>query len=199
VSPPERPAAEEPAPRETAPPREEATAQEETAPREEPAPPPEDPPPPAPANGSPSPTNGASSGPVAVVPSPPSTGAPDLDGIVKVWPAVLDSLRSKHGELKAGIFERATPSKLSGEELVVSFPPSASFMKRKADDRAYCEALADAVRAVTGTGVLLRCELADEEPGSPAAGEAPTMSEDELIERLKAEFDAEEIPAEEES
>jgi hypothetical protein len=136
----------------------------------------------------------ASSAPVAV-----AAAEADLDGIAAVWPAVLESLKAQHGGLKAGIFERARPSRLSGGELVVSFPPSASFVKRKADERAYCDALADAVRAVTGAGVLLRCELDDEEPGADAPTVDRMMSEEELIDRLKAEFDAEEIPAEEES
>jgi DNA polymerase-3 subunit gamma/tau len=157
---------------------------------------------PAPAVG----TNGGSSPAPAPAPvaaaavdaAPP--GETDLGGIAAVWPAVLQTLKSEHGALKATIFQDATPSRLAGGELVVSFPPSAAFSKRKADDRAYCEALAEAVRSVTGTAVLLRCELAEEEPeGEAAPAHAPIMSEEELIDRLKSEFDAEEIPAEEES
>jgi DNA polymerase III subunit gamma/tau len=174
------------------------TVRRATAP--EPAQAPPAPPPPAPEDDAPQdagPETASNGGTVAV--APPPTGDADLDGIAAVWPAVLDSLKSRHGGLKAGIFERARPSRLADGELVVAFPPSASFLKRKADDREYCEALADAVRAVTGTGVLLRCELADEEPGAEAPAAEPRMSHDELIEAMKAEFDAEEIPAEEES
>jgi len=115
-------------------------------------------------------------------------------------PAVLESLKTEHGKLKAGVFEHAHPSRLAGEELVISFPQSKQLMKRMADGREYCEALGEAVRAVTGTGVLVRCELTDEDPVDDDVSAVPrTMSEEELIERLKAEFDAEEIPAEEES
>jgi DNA polymerase-3 subunit gamma/tau len=146
----------------------------------------------------PPPANGASSAPVAVA-APPS-GEPDLDGIRAVWPAVLESLKTNHGELKAGVFAHARPRSLAGEELVVAFPPSAEFMKRKADGREYCQALGEAVRSVTGAGVLVSCELADEEPAEDAAPAGPhALSEEELIERFKAELDAEEIPAEEES
>ena len=76
--------------------------------------------------------------------------------------------------------------------LVVTFPPSATFKRRKAQDREYCEALADAVRAVTGARVSLRCELGDEEGATPAQD---GLSEEELVARFVAEFDAEELPA----
>ena len=60
---------------------------------------------------------------------------------------------SAPGSLKAGIFAEASPAAVSDGELVVTFPPSATFKRRKAQDREYCEALADAVRAVTGARV----------------------------------------------
>jgi DNA polymerase III subunit gamma/tau len=166
------------------------------------APPVPEPPPPSP---SPEPEarsdeeESTSNGSPVAVAAPP-TGADDLDGIVAVWHAVIESLKSEHGELKAGVFEHARPTRLADEELVIAFPPSKQLMKRMADGREYCQALGEAVRAVTGTGVLVRCELGDEEPEESGPSDTPqTMSADEFIERFKAEFDAEEIPVEEES
>jgi DNA polymerase-3 subunit gamma/tau len=123
--------------------------------------------------------------------------APDgeLDGLRAVWPAVLETLREQSGPLKAGIFAEARPAELRDGQLVVIFPPSATFKKRKAQDSEYCEALADAVRTVTGARVRLRCELSDgDEPAAVAAGPAP-LSEEELFARFMTEFDAEELPA----
>ena len=165
---------------------------------EAPAPPPA-PEPPAPEEKPEAAPEATTNGGTVAVAAPP-TGDADLDGIRAVWPAVLESLKTDHGELKAGVFEQAWPSRLAGEELVIAFPPSRQLMKRMADSREYCQALGEAVRAVTGTGVLVRCELTDEELEGGATPDAPqTMSAEEFIERFKAEFDAEEIPAEEES
>jgi DNA polymerase III subunit gamma/tau len=118
--------------------------------------------------------------------------AGDLEGLRAVWPAVLETLRERAGSLKAGIFAEASPAAIGDGELVVTFPPSATFKRRKAQDQEYCEALADAVRAVTGARVRLRCELGDEE-GPTAAQDG--LSEEELVARFVAEFDAEELPA----
>jgi DNA polymerase-3 subunit gamma/tau len=119
--------------------------------------------------------------------------AGDLEGLRAVWPAVLEMLRERGGSLKAGIFAEARPASLADGQLVVAFPPSATFKKRKAQDAEYCEALADAVRAVTGVQIQLRCELG-EEVGQDA-GVGGSLSEEELVARFMTEFDAEEIPA----
>ncbi len=160
------------------------------------APRPDPPPAPAPAV----PSAGGAAIAVARVEEHPGEGevaAPDadLDGLLAVWPAVLETLREQSGPLKAGIFAEARPAGLRDGQLVVAFPPSATFKKRKAQDREYCEALADAVRTVTGARVRLRCELSEEEaPAAVAAGPAP-LSEEELVARFMSEFDAEELPA----
>ncbi|MGI8593370.1 MAG: DNA polymerase III subunit gamma/tau [Solirubrobacteraceae bacterium] len=120
--------------------------------------------------------------------------ASDLEGLRSVWPAVLETLRERGGSLKAGIFAEARPASLADGQLVVAFPPSATFKKRKAQDREYCEALADAVRAVTGAEIRLRCELGEEDDGEEA-GVAGSLSDEELVARFMTEFDAEEIPA----
>jgi DNA polymerase-3 subunit gamma/tau len=115
----------------------------------------------------------------------------ELEDLRAVWPAVLETLRERAGSLKAGIFAEASPASVSDGELVVTFPPSATFKRRKAQDQEYCEALAEAVRAVTGAHVRLRCELGDEDGASPAQD---GLSEEELVARFMAEFDAEELP-----
>ncbi len=75
---------------------------------------------------------------------------------------------------------------------------SAAFYKRKAEDPACREQIATAIRAVTGSSLRLAYALADDAAHQQAAAE-PTMSEDELIDAFMREFDAEELPAEEES
>ena len=51
---------------------------------------------------------------------------------------------------------------------------------------------------MTGSSLRLAYALADDD-AHPAGAVAPTLSEDELIDTFMREFDAEELPAEEES
>ena len=93
-----------------------------------------------------------------------------------------------------------TPARraLDGGELTLSWAESAAFYKRKAEEPACREQIAEAIRAVTGSSLRLAYALADDD-AAPAAAAAPTLSEDELIDAFMREFDAEELPAEEES
>ena len=96
------------------------------------------------------------------------------------------------------LMENARPSALDGGELTLSWAESAAFYKRKAEDPACREQIATAIRSVTGSSLRLAYALADDEllrPDEPG----PILSDDELIERFMREFDAEELPAEEES
>jgi predicted nucleic acid-binding Zn-ribbon protein len=67
-------------------------------------------------------------------------------------------------------------------------------MRKKAEDRASRSALSDAVTKVTGRSLSLDYELRElDDPAEPL-----TLSAEELVRRLKDEFDAEELPAVEE-
>ncbi len=95
------------------------------------------------------------------------------------------------------LIENARPSALDGGELTLSWAESAAFYKRKAEDPACRDQIATAIRTVTGSSLRLAYALADDAHRESAA--TPSLSEDELIDRFMREFDAEEIPAEEES
>ena len=73
----------------------------------------------------------------------------------------------------------------------LAFAESSDFSKRKAEELANREVLGRAERSVTGRALGLDFEL---RPDGEDAGEPP-LSGDELIERVMAEFDAEELPA----
>jgi hypothetical protein len=91
--------------------------------------------------------------------------------------------------------ENARPSALDGGELTLSWAESAAFYKRKAEDPSCREQIATAIRSVTGSSLRLAYALAAEE--APAA--PPELSDDELVNTFMREFDAVELPAEEES
>jgi hypothetical protein len=116
-----------------------------------------------------------------------------LPALVEAWPAVVATLRASNAMLGA-VIEDAQPVALNGSRLVLAFAADAAFMRKKAEDRASRSALSDAVTKVTGRSLSLDYEL--RELDGPA--ESATLSAEELVRRLKDEFDAEELPAVEE-
>ena len=84
----------------------------------------------------------------------------------------------------------ATPTALDGERLTVAFPADAAFVKKKAEATGtWCSVL----RGLTGHSLLIAYELRED-----ASPPGPSMLGDELIDRLRAEFAAEEVFEEEE-
>ena len=117
---------------------------------------------------------------------------PGLERIVDLWPAVVEQVRESGSELLSAVLFAARPVSVDHEQRVleVGFPPGAAFNKRKAEAPEARERFADALEAVAGERLRPAYVLLDAEEAS--AGEE-RLSEDELIERLKSEFDAEEF------
>jgi len=116
-----------------------------------------------------------------------------LEEIQRVWPAVLQKLEETVPAL-AFALEGARPVSFDGEELQVGFPPDMTFNKKKADSPDRRDTVAAAFAAVTGTGLRPTYVLLEGEapPDTPAPG-SDEVDEDQLLERLKSEFDAEEV------
>ena len=125
--------------------------------------------------------------PVAIATLP---AASDLDAL---WPAVHESVRAEHGLLGA-VFNEAVPVGLTDEELTLAFAPTAAFLKRKAEDASNRAILIDALRRLTGRRYRVSFELSEDLPSQEGlnGGSAPT--EEEIVARLVAELDAEELP-----
>jgi DNA polymerase-3 subunit gamma/tau len=124
----------------------------------------------------------------------------DLERILGVWPAVVDQVRESGSELLSTVYAAARPLAVDAEQAVlkVGFPPSAAFNKRKAEAQANRDRFAEAVRTIVGQSLRPVYVLLDSEPeGEGDNGNDPGLSEEELIERIKSEFDAEEFEAEE--
>jgi DNA polymerase III subunit gamma/tau len=119
--------------------------------------------------------------------SPQPVGSIELGQIVSLWPAVAEAVAEENGMLSAAL-SAATPTALDADRLTVAFPADAAFVKKKAEQGR--DLVANAVRGLTGQPLTLAFELSDD--AVPAAGPA-TLDHDELIERLRAEFDAEEV------
>jgi DNA polymerase III subunit gamma/tau len=131
---------------------------------------------------------------------PADGGDLDLEGLKQVWPAVLDQL-AKTAPALAAFFEEAKPVGLDAAAGVaeISFPASATFNKRKAETAEQRDRVAEALQTVTGqalrpTYVLVEDDGEAEAPAAPAAAAGgQKIDEEELLRRLKSEFDAEEV------
>jgi hypothetical protein len=118
-----------------------------------------------------------------------------LDEIARAWPAILDKLGETAPAL-AATFEGARPVSLDEEGLRIGFPADKTFNKRKAEAPERREAVAAAFKAVAGQALRPTYVLLDGEadaPDAPDAGKGERIDDEELLERLKSEFDAEEV------
>jgi DNA polymerase-3 subunit gamma/tau len=151
-----------------------------------------------PAPATPAPARSAGGGPVAAVAAEPETeaepvpvGAVELEQLQAIWPAVAEAVTEENGMLGAAL-GAARPMAVEGDVVTVAFPPDAAFVKKKAE--ANRELVARALRGLTGHTLAVAYEL--REDALPAGPEL--LGEEELIERLRAEFAAEEVFEEEE-
>jgi DNA polymerase III subunit gamma/tau len=130
---------------------------------------------------------------VVVEPDAPS-GEPALElslaAFADLWPAVIESIEEESPRL-AALLRQARPLALADRGLTLAWPESAAFSKRQAEDPAKHEVIAQSIRAVTGASLRLAHEL----HADPQLTEAESsLSEEELVERFKQEFSAEEEP-----
>ena len=135
--------------------------------------------------------SGQAAAAVAVEEASEPVTAVELDQVLALWPAVGEAVAEENGMLGAAL-AAARPVALDGERLTVAFPADAAFVKKKAE--ANRELVQQAVRGLTGSALAVVYELRD---GGPHA-EVATLDEAELIERLRAEFAAEEVFEDEE-
>jgi DNA polymerase-3 subunit gamma/tau len=115
----------------------------------------------------------------------------DLEQVLRVWPAVIDQVRQSGSAMLSALFEGARPIAVDSEEAVlrIGFPAGSTFNKRKAEAAEHRERFTEALRAIVGEQLRPVYVLLDSESG----GESEEMDEEELLERIKSEFDAEEV------
>jgi hypothetical protein len=119
-----------------------------------------------------------------------------FEEVVNTWPSVLDKLRETSPAL-AATFDGARPVSLDSEEgLRVGFPAELTFNKRKAETPEKRELMADVIEDVLGERLRPTYVLLEDEPTAPADESQDSdrgIDHDALVEKLKSEFDAEEV------
>jgi len=124
----------------------------------------------------------------------PPAGQLDLEQIVRAWPAVLDQLLQTAPAL-AATFEGARPVAFDADErtVTVGFPAAHIFNKRKAEAPDKREQVAQALKAVLGEQLRPLYAVLDGEQAPAEAGAEGEVDHAALVEKIKSEFDAEEV------
>jgi DNA polymerase-3 subunit gamma/tau len=140
----------------------------------------------------------------SAVPEPAPATAPaesasadqiDLEQVLRVWPAVIDQVRQSGSAMLSALFEGARPIAVDSEEgiLRIGFPAGSTFNKRKAEAAEHRERFTEALRTIVGERLRPVYVLLD---GESVAEPEEQLDEEELLERIKSEFDAEEVGSE---
>ena len=117
-----------------------------------------------------------------------------LERLRDLWPAVVDQLRDSGQELLSTLLEAARPVAVEDGAVRLGFPPAAAFNKRKAEGADARDRVAEAIQAIAGERLRPIFVMLEGEEAEAAASEtASALSPEELVERFKAEFDAEEL------
>ncbi len=144
---------------------------------------------------SPEPSSSDADDPPADTPGPATgpAGQLDLDQLVKVWPAVLDQLLQTAPAL-AATFEGARPVAFEDRTLTIGFPGNHTFNKRKAEAPDKREQMAAALETVLGEKILPAYTVLDGEDFTSDTETADDgVDHEALVEKIKSEFDAEEV------
>jgi len=128
--------------------------------------------------------------PAIAVAVAPAEGPPSVGEMRELWPAVLQELGGGLGDMLGG----TVPLTVEDDRLTVAFSQTMVVLFKHADKPANRDAVAAAVRAVTGRALRVKYELRTEEE-LELEGEEPgfALSESELIDRIVGELDATEI------
>jgi DNA polymerase-3 subunit gamma/tau len=120
-----------------------------------------------------------------------------LEQMAQVWPAVIDAIRAGGSGPAASYLEGTRPVAADETGLTVGFPAGAPFNRRNAEKPERMAQLVEAVLEVTGwrpevSFTEIEGDQTVTEPHATGA-EGRRMDEREFVERIKSEFNAEEV------
>jgi DNA polymerase-3 subunit gamma/tau len=130
-----------------------------------------------------------------------ATATVEIERVVESWPAVVDHLRESGSAMLSTLFDEARPLEIDEERsvLLIGFPESAKFNKKKAEAKGNVERMTEAITVIVGASLRPVYELVEGE--APAEAPEPTaeLSEDEKIDLIKDNFDATEVVPDDEA
>jgi DNA polymerase III subunit gamma/tau len=140
----------------------------------------------------------ASEKPASAAPAPaaaPAEPLPDLDieQVQQIWGQAVLPAVGERSIPTASVLGEAKPVELSGNRLVIEFPPAASFHRNLAEEPKNATLLAEVLYEVTGHKLALAFAVGE---GDAEAGEADAegpASEEDIISLMKTTFDAREV------
>jgi DNA polymerase III subunit gamma/tau len=120
-----------------------------------------------------------------------STGVrTDIDHLRRTWPLVLEAVKKRQVGLSA-ILSEGRPETVDGDTLVVKFPAGYRFQAEMMGRGENPQVISDALREIAGKPFKVVARVAVQEPPEPEPGEEDVrIPRDELLLRLKQEFDA---------
>jgi DNA polymerase-3 subunit gamma/tau len=128
----------------------------------------------------------------APAPAEGSTGmTADIDHFRRGWPLVIEAVKRRQVGL-AAVLAEGRPESVDGDTLVVKFPAGNRFQYDMVTRGENPQVIAEALREITDKPLKIVARLAVQEPAElePQEEDARILSKDQLLLRLKQEFDA---------
>jgi DNA polymerase-3 subunit gamma/tau len=124
-----------------------------------------------------------------------ATATIEIERVVEAWPAVVDHLRDSGSAMLSTLFDEARPLGIDEERSVlrIGFPGSAKFNKKKAEAKGNVERMTEAITAIVGQPLRPAYELIESDEQDTAPAESGKMTEDEMVDLIKDNFDASEV------
>ena len=125
--------------------------------------------------------------------APAEQGPPvELSEIQSAWKQAVLPAVGERSIPTASVLNEAKPIELSGDRLVIEFPPAASFHRNLAEEPKNATLLADVLYEVTGRRLTLAFAIGEGEPAAEEDEEG-TVTEEQIISLMKSTFDAREV------
>jgi DNA polymerase-3 subunit gamma/tau len=125
--------------------------------------------------------------------APAEQGPPvELSEIQSAWKQAVLPAVGERSIPTASVLNEAKPIELSGDRLVIEFPPAASFHRNLAEEPKNSTLLAEVLYEITGRRLTLAFAIGERDADEDESDEGP-VTEEEIISLMKSTFDAREV------
>jgi DNA polymerase III subunit gamma/tau len=117
----------------------------------------------------------------------------DIEQVQQVWGQAVLPAVGERSIPTASVLGEAKPVELSGNRLVIEFPPAASFHRNLAEEPKNATLLAEVLYEVTGHKLALAFAVGEGDVAADEPDEEEPASEEDIISLMKTTFDAREV------